>query len=83
MLTINHDLEQLLTDNTGHDHGCWETFADKALEAWAAREGLDIDNLPIAGRHDDKIDGLTLWEMYTLQVLVHERECYCEDPGDE
>lgn len=80
---IDHETEQMMTATTGHEHACWDEFTERALEAWAEREGLDIDNLPIAGRHDDLIDGMTLWERYTVEVLVEEKACYCQDRDDE
>jgi hypothetical protein len=76
MLEINHELEKSLTADTGHDHGCWEEYRERQIEAWAEREGHDIDNLPIAGRHDDIIDGRTAWEHYVVDVLCG-TECYC------
>lgn len=50
---IDHDIEKDLTAETEHGHGCWEVFAEKMAET----HGLD-------GRHDDELDGLTLWMHY-------------------
>lgn len=74
MMTIDHNVEQMMTATTGHEHACWEEFSERMVES----SGLDI-----AGRHDDVIDGLTIWEHYTVAVLVEKRECYCDVQSDD
>lgn len=53
-MTIDQDTERELTSETGHGHGCWEIFAEKAVEAGRAA----------TGRHDDEVGGVTLWIEY-------------------
>ena len=72
MNTINHDLENMLTANTGHEHGCWEEFAEIKIE----KAGLVGK---IAGRHDDVIDGRTLWDHYEMDVVIGGKGCTCEE----
>lgn len=70
MQTIDHDTEQMMTSTTGHDHGCWEDFAERVVAAHP--------ELKIAGRHDDMAGPMTIWEHYTVIVLVHELGCTCQ-----
>lgn len=70
---INHDVEHMLTATTGHDHGCWEEFAERIIERTRA---------DVAGRHDDVIDGLTIWEHYEREILIDGGDCDC-DLGEE
>lgn len=72
-MTIDQDTERELTSETGHGHGCWEIFAEHAVEAGRAA----------TGRHDDEVDGVTLWIKYEefLAAGGCEREIGC--PGTE
>lgn len=69
---IDQDIERELTSGTSHGHGCWEAFAEKAVEAGRAT----------TGRHDDEVDGLTLWLHY-LDFIAEggcENEIGCPEP---
>lgn len=76
MQTIDHDTERMMTDTSGHQHQCWEDFAERMVE----ESGLEI-----AGRHDDMIKGMTIWEHYTVRVLAArtDKECRCETEPEE
>ena len=80
---INHEMERMLTDTTGHEHGCWEVYAEIAVETLCKALGVPLDQAPIAGRHDDVIGGRTIWDAYTEDVLINRTVCHCDDPADE
>ena len=70
MNEIDHDEERELTAETDHGHGCWEIFSEKAA-----------DEHGIAGRHDDEINGQTLWLAYleAIEAGQCERQDGCPD----
>lgn len=74
--SIDHDTERELSAGTGHQHSCWEAFAEQAVEAAAAR------GLVLTGRHDDEVDGRLLWELFEAADPM---TCYngCFRPVDE
>lgn len=54
MQTIDTDTERDLIEGAGHGLGCWEIFAEQAVESGRAA----------TGRHDDEVGGTTLWLAY-------------------
>lgn len=68
MMMISQDIERELTAGTDHGHGCWEIFAENAVE-----QGLVAE-----GRHDDEVDGQTLWMAYL--DAIERGECE-QQPG--
>lgn len=71
--SIDHDIERDLTGESGHGHGCWEIFSEKAVEAGQVA----------TGRHDDEIDGVTLFVAWldAIEGGLCERQQGC--PGTE
>jgi hypothetical protein len=69
--TLDHLTEGDLVADTAHDTGCWEWFAEELIEA--------APNFTGAGRHDDRIDGRTLWQHFLDAIEHGTLDCHCED----